>query len=612
MRPIAFSLTFALALAASPIAALAQTSGPSTDRIIRMNGALPVVLGAKAATTEPVEFSIYDQETGGRLLWQETQVLTVDANGAFAVYLGASSDGLPVELFAGGAARWLSVQRPGGPAAARTLLTAVPYAVSAANAETLGGRPAADYLLTPAARRNAATDNSDTSGADVDRDPIPQVNNGTANYIGKFFNNVDLINSSLYDAGGTIGLNTTTPFDIFHSRFTNAGGTQTGLAVQNLSSAANAYSGMLFYDHTGALRQFQGYNNSTGEYRINNISPSATINFMTGSTSRFKVATSGDIGLNSGTNTPVQRLENFGVSQSDVTFISRRHGGTISSPTATGNGANLFRFEGAGHNGTAFTSEKGFLQIISTEAWTPTANGTEINFATTTNGTTVSATRMTIANDGNVGIGTASPDVTLEVTCDVRATGGSFQPLDTGSWGMRWVTTAGALRAHIHRFVLDDRLYVTNNGGANLTGVYLASGATSWTSTSDERLKRNITPLSGLLGKIKGIRVAAYDMATVSAGTDGPQVDMSTTRHEVGSIAQDWLKDFPELVVKPKAPGQFYGLDYDRIGVVALGAVQELHTVVEQKDAEIKSLTERIAALEAMLKALTATTAQQR
>lgn len=38
-----------------------------------------------------------------------------------------SADGLPIDLFAGGAARWLSVNRPGQAAGARTLLTAVPY-----------------------------------------------------------------------------------------------------------------------------------------------------------------------------------------------------------------------------------------------------------------------------------------------------------------------------------------------------------------------------------------------------------------------------------------------------------------------------------------------------
>ena len=71
----------------------------------------------------------------------------------------------------------------------------------------------------------------------------------------------------------------------------------TGLAVQNLGSTATSYSGMLFYDQNGALGQFQGFNNSTHEYRINNIASAGTINFMTGSTSRFQVNNDGRINL---------------------------------------------------------------------------------------------------------------------------------------------------------------------------------------------------------------------------------------------------------------------------------------------------------------------------
>jgi len=54
---------------------------------------------------------------------------------------------------------------------------------------------------------------------------------------------------------------------------------------------------MLFYDQTGALGQFQGFSNGTHEYRINNVATNGTINFMTGSTSRFKVANNGFIGI---------------------------------------------------------------------------------------------------------------------------------------------------------------------------------------------------------------------------------------------------------------------------------------------------------------------------
>ena len=123
----------------------------------------------------------------------------------------------------------------------------------------------------------------------------PSVNAGTANYLGRFTNTVDLGNSVAYQNGNRLGINTTTPQDILHTQFSNSDGTITGLAVQNLGSTAASYSGMLFYDQNGSLGQFQGFNNSTHEYRINNIASGATINFMTGSTSRFLVRSDGDI-----------------------------------------------------------------------------------------------------------------------------------------------------------------------------------------------------------------------------------------------------------------------------------------------------------------------------
>jgi hypothetical protein len=70
---------------------------------------------------------------------------------------------------------------------------------------------------------------------------------------------------------GLVGFNTNNPLDVIHSRFTNSNGTLTGLAVQNLGSSSLSYSGMLFYDNNGLLAQFQGFNNGTHEYRINNI-----------------------------------------------------------------------------------------------------------------------------------------------------------------------------------------------------------------------------------------------------------------------------------------------------------------------------------------------------
>ena len=85
-------------------------------------------------------------------LWQEIQTVAVDTAGRYTVLLGASQpDGLPLEVFASGEARWMSLDfaRPAEVERPRVRIASVPYALKAQDAETLGGRPASAYLLAP-------------------------------------------------------------------------------------------------------------------------------------------------------------------------------------------------------------------------------------------------------------------------------------------------------------------------------------------------------------------------------------------------------------------------------------------------------------------------------
>jgi hypothetical protein len=120
-------------------------SASAVPGLVKFSGALSGS-GAPAGAIG-VTFSLYKDQTGGAPLWQETQNVAVAAGGNFTVYLGANhAQGVPPELFASGEARWLGVQPEGQAEQPRVLLASAPYAMKAADANTLAGQPAASFL----------------------------------------------------------------------------------------------------------------------------------------------------------------------------------------------------------------------------------------------------------------------------------------------------------------------------------------------------------------------------------------------------------------------------------------------------------------------------------
>jgi hypothetical protein len=279
---------------------------------------------------------VYADQQGGTPLFQETQPVTLDDRGRYSVVLGAAhADGIPPAIFAAGA-QWLSTvfERPGEVEGARVRLTSVPYALRAAESDTLGGRPASDYQLVSGATGTAPT----ATGASESDVAGPT---GTTNFLPKYVDTVNFGNSAMYDAGGAIGLGTTAPFDMFHVRFTNTGGNFTGLAVQNLGNTATSYSGMLFFDQNGALGQFQGFNNVTHEYRINNIARNGasqydgSIRFMLGGISKFVVDQTNGVGVFAPMGVLAGPADSIGL------FVSGAHTG-VSVLNSTAGGVGVF------------------------------------------------------------------------------------------------------------------------------------------------------------------------------------------------------------------------------------------------------------------------------
>src|SRR3990167_6042764 len=83
----------------------------SPPRWVQFSGVVKDGLGNPRTGVQGVTFSLYKEQEGGAPLWLETQNVALDEQGRYGVLLGATaSDGLPLELFSSGDARWLGVQ----------------------------------------------------------------------------------------------------------------------------------------------------------------------------------------------------------------------------------------------------------------------------------------------------------------------------------------------------------------------------------------------------------------------------------------------------------------------------------------------------------------------
>jgi len=133
---------------------------------VKFSGTVKDADGKPRTGVTGITFALYKEQEGGAALWLETQNVATDAQGNYVVLLGSTAAaGIPIDAFSANEARWLGVQ-PEGQAEQRVLLVSVPYALKAADAETLGGRPASSFVLAaPVAAGGSGNSGSGNSGA---------------------------------------------------------------------------------------------------------------------------------------------------------------------------------------------------------------------------------------------------------------------------------------------------------------------------------------------------------------------------------------------------------------------------------------------------------------
>jgi hypothetical protein len=356
--------------------ASAAAAAATIPRVLKFSASLTSDSAAHfEAGVVGVTFSIYKEKDDESALWVGTQNVTIDADGRFTVLLGEteSDGGIPLDLFTSGEARWLGMQRIPEREGERIRLASVPYALKAADAEMLGGKPLSSFVMVP---------------GDSKKKLKPGVN-GAAGYVARFVDSTNIDNSILYEVAGRIGLNTTAPQGPLHinsvTTYRNGGvgsvqtGTNPGIMLENPST-----------NSTVLLSEAFGF---TVFASLSATAP------LSGSDLRFVVRPTGNVGI--ATNNPQAPLH---------IGTTRPYRSLNVAAVQTGTNPGLM-LENPTTNSTVALTENNGLSIYATPSSTLPFTGASL--------------KMVLTTAGDVGIGTSAPAARLHVIGAQAAAGPS-------------------------------------------------------------------------------------------------------------------------------------------------------------------------------------------
>jgi len=299
----------------------------AVPRLVKFAGTLKDELGKPLSGVMSVSFAVYKEQEGGATLWLETQNVELDEQGHYTVLLGSTkSEGLPLELFTSGEPRWLGAQvnLPKGVEQPRVLLVSVPYALKAADADTVGGLPASAFVLAGSSG-TASVMNTSGTATSANTKTAGAATAIAANFIPVFTDNTGTLGSSaMFQSGGFIGVGTTTPAAALHV----SGDT---LLVTSATTAQVQFSG------TASAARFGEDGN--GAFFASD-SPGKAVRFYTNNgtlNEGLRVTSAGNVGI--GTAAPGQRLEvagNLKISGGGSALVFAD--GSVMSSAATGVG----------------------------------------------------------------------------------------------------------------------------------------------------------------------------------------------------------------------------------------------------------------------------------
>ena len=175
------------------------------------------------------------------------------------------------------------------------------------------------------------------------------------------------------------------------------------------------------------------------------------------------------------------------------------------------------------------------------------------------------AERMRIDSSGNLLVGTTDTSPHTNNTGTVDDNG-----IALSNAGRLSMARKGATVALLNRTDNDGEILNFRKDGTTVGSISVTGSATSYNTSSDQRLKENIADADDAGSKIDAIQVRKYDWKA-----DGSHQDY-------GMIAQELLEVVPEAVSVPEDSEEMMGVDYSKLVPMLIKEIQSLRNRVAQ------------------------------
>ena len=316
--------------------------------------------------------------------------------------------------------------------------------------------------------------------------------------------------------------------------------TDYGLRIGRLNNGANGTS-EIQHRGTGALNL--------------NCQDAGTMTFATNATERMRIDSSGNVGI--GTSSPAAKLDVVGIA-SARSDISTGNSPLVAVNTNTGNNTTKYTsllFQGYDTVGTG--KNTGLVQCGPSDA-----NYVTSYMAFQTRSGDALSERARITSAGYLLVGTTAPLG--------GNTSNEYKTTTAGSWPLTLNANDRGLLIRQSAASSGIYAYFEYNGGTNNGQISWSGGTTSYVTTSDARVKKNIVDAPDAGALIDAIKVRSWDF----------KVDDMHWRY--GMVAQELLPIAPEAVTVPEEEDKMMGIDYSKLVPMLIKEVQSLRARVAQ------------------------------